>query len=351
MLGGEPHLQGAAHLFGESRSYNPRTMRKVLRSLFSSPAKPAAPALVPLAVSGDAISPRVVMLVHNPIIEREGGRRLNQVLGWNDPDALADRYVDDVAEVSHGRVRYQIVERIVVDGFPRKADGFRYTDDSFLRAWRARNGFHQPDTADYAALLREADFLRKVEQNLADELWLFAFPYGGYYESCMGGPGAVWCNGPVLPNTAHLPRRFVVMGFNYERGVGEMLEDLGHRAESILEHVFEGAAPADHLWHQFIQHDKTHPGRAACGNVHFAPNSDTDYDWGNRRKVMSSADDWLKYPALTGAARVMTCADWGNGDIREHHRWWMRRFAHADGVNGRGYANNWWRYVAGLEIR
>jgi len=29
------------------------------------------------------------------------------------------------------------------------------------------------------------------------------------------------------------------MGFNYERGVGEMLEDLGHRAESILSHVFE----------------------------------------------------------------------------------------------------------------
>jgi hypothetical protein len=28
----------------------------------------------------------------------------------------------------------------------------------------------------------------------------------------------------------------------------------------------------------------------------------------------------------------------------------MRRFAHADGVNPRGYANNWWRYVVGLEL-
>lgn len=325
-------------------------MRNALRSLFG-PSVPARPAPLRSALdSGESLSPRVVVLIHNPVIEKEGGRKLSEVLGWNDPDALAAGYIDDVAEVSHGRVRYRIVERIAVDGFPRKADGFRYTDDSFLRAWRARTGFHQPDTADYADLLREADFLPKVEQNFADELWLFAFPYGGYYESCMGGRGAVWCNGPVLADTAHIPRRFVVMGFNYERGVGEMLEDLGHRSESILEHVFRGAAPGDHLWHRFIQYDKTHPGRAACGNVHFAPNSDTDYDWGNRRRVTSTADDWLNYPALTGAARAMTCADWGNGDIREHHRWWMRRFAHADGANALGHSHNWWRYIAGLDF-
>ena len=29
----------------------------------------------------------------------------------------------------------------------------------------------------------------------------------------------------------HRTRRFVIMGFSYERGVGEMLENMGHRAE------------------------------------------------------------------------------------------------------------------------
>ncbi|MBX7214098.1 MAG: hypothetical protein K1X39_08825 [Thermoflexales bacterium] len=294
--------------------------------------------------------PRVVALVHNPTLESQGGRKLNAVMRWNDPEALMTDYIDDVAAISHGRVRYRVVDRIEVDDFPRKVDGFRYTDASFVRAWRAKRGFHEPDTADYGELLALSNFTARVEANQADELWLFAFPYGGYYESRMGGRGAIWCNGPVIEGSEGVSRRFAVMGFNYERGVGEMLENLGHRAESILEHVFRRTAPADHLWHRFIQHEHTHPGQAACGNVHFAPNSERDYDWGNPRPVRSTADDWLRYPVLTGAARTMTCQDWGNGDIRDHHVWWMSRFPHLDGVNARGYAHDWWRYIVGLDF-
>jgi hypothetical protein len=160
----------------------------------------------------------------------------------------------------------------------------------------------------------------------------------------MGGPGAFWCNAPPLAGTGHAQRRFVVMGFNYERGVGEMLEDLGHRAESILSHVFRGARGDANLWERFTRYDKTHPGRAECGNVHFAPNSLRDYDWGNRRQVLSRCDDWLNFPALTGAARPVDCRDWGNGDIRLHHLWWFRHFPHVAGATG-GRSHNWWEYV------
>lgn len=342
------------------------------------------------------LTPRVLLMIHNPVIETEGGKRLNQVLGWNDPDQLAANYIQDVADASHGYVRYQIVERLELDEFPSKQDGFRYTDESYLRAWRARTGFHQPDTADYPALLKRCDFVRKLEADQVDELWMMAFPYAGYYESCMGGRSAIWCNGPVIPGTQSVSRRFVVMGFNFERGVGEMLEDLGHRAESIMEHVFadvpdqgppppmggkgaggRGSAPSffdrllgaiglsasatsnlqpatidlsGNLWKQFTRYDKTHPGAASCGNVHFAPSSQADYDWGNRRAVLSNADDWLNYPNFTGDAREMTCADWGQGDIRQHHMWWFKRFPHVEGMTPSGKFNNWWRYVVGLEF-
>src|SRR5262245_33597405 len=107
------------------------------------------------------LTPRVLLMIHNPIIESEGGQRLNQVLGWNDPDRLCTQYIEDVEDASHGYVRYQIVERIELDEFPAKQDGFRYTDDSYLRAWRSRSGFYQPDTADYPALLKRCDFIRK----------------------------------------------------------------------------------------------------------------------------------------------------------------------------------------------
>ena len=302
--------------------------------------------------SGDAsvITRRVLVLIHNPIIEQEGGRKLNQVMGWNDPDQLAQQYIRDVGEASWGRVRYEIAERVEIDGFPTKVDGFAYTDASYLQAWRSRSGFHQPDAVFYPELLQRVNFIHKLEAGLVDELWLFAFPYAGYFESCMGGRGAIWCNGTIIPGTERASRKFVVMGFNYERGVGEMLEDLGHRAENIMAHVFQRVPPQANLWQRFIQYDKTDPGRAACGNVHFAPNSRSDYDWGHTRTVLSTADDWLSYPNLTGQARPMTCADWGRGDIRLHHIWWMQRFPHVAGSNEYGIAHNWWRYIVGLEF-
>ena len=351
-------------------------------------------------VKAEPIHSRVSLLIYSPIIEQEGGRKLNQVLGWNDPDSLCQRYIQDVREASHGIVQYQIVERIELDAYPMLEDGFRYTDAQFLRNWHSRGGWHQPQMALYPAILRDAGFVAKLEGNQTDELWVFGFPYAGFYESCMGGHGAIWCNGPVIPETQRVARRFVVMGFNYERGVGEMLEDLGHRAENIMEHMFrdvpddgigmsEVSAGVDdvsgsveqvswwekllgviglgqtsakrvkrhatmvngqlpmvnlsgNLWRQFIRYDQSNPGAASCGNVHFAPSSQSDYDWGNTRSVLSNADDWLNYPDFTGGMREVYCADWGNGDIRLHHLWWMKRFPHVAGQTPTGKPNNWW---------
>ena len=161
----------------------------------------------------------------------------------------------------------------------------------------------------------------------------------------MGGPGAFWCNAPPLKNTEASRRRFVIMGFSYERGVGEMLENMGHRAESILEKTFEHLIGEDNLWRRFIRYQRTAPGMAAVGNIHFAPNSQRDYDWNNPEPVLSECDDWLhNFPNFQGLVRTVTSAEWGRGDIREHHKWWFR---HLPKVAGRinGIANNWWQYV------
>jgi len=86
--------------------------------------------------------------------------------------------------------------------FRPKADGFVYTADSFMASWRAGRGFHNPDGVDYQRLLREFDVIPMVNSGKIDEVWLFGFPYAGYYESIMAGPGAVWCNAPPLPDGA-----------------------------------------------------------------------------------------------------------------------------------------------------
>jgi len=78
--------------------------------------------------------------------------------------------------------------------------------------------------------------------------------------------------------------------------------------------------------------------RALC------PNSERDYDWGNRRGVWSTCDDWLNYPNLTGQRRRVNCEEWGGGDVRAHHRWWLRHLPRAPGRT-EGKLNNWWAYA------
>ncbi|MCA9973931.1 MAG: hypothetical protein KC425_27150 [Anaerolineales bacterium] len=289
----------------------------------------------------EPVSPKVSLIVHAP---RVNGRMLHQVLGWHDPDALVRQYMADLQEASGGYLNYQIVERIEVDAFPVKADGFVYDADTYLYRWRSRTGFHVPDLVDYPRLLQEFKVVPKINLGQVDEVWLMAFPYAGYYESVMGGPEAFWCNAPPLANVGRCSRRFVVMGFNYERGVGEMLESFGHRVEAILAHVFRQKQGAANLWQQFTRHEKSHPGDAACGTVHYAPNSTRDYDWGNGRYVRSFCDSWLQFPDLSAPPRRVNCAEWGGGDIRAHHLWWLRHLPRVTGQHG-GIAHNWWQYV------
>jgi hypothetical protein len=288
------------------------------------------------------LRPRVLLITFNPIIASEGGKKLTQVLGWRDVEELCAGYIADLRECSKGYVDYQIVQRFEVDEWPVKEDGFRYDDDSFLGSWRSKSGFHTPDTADYDALIDEFDLVKRVEADLIDEVWMFAFPYAGFYESRMVGPGAFWCNAPPMPRT-DVSRRFVIMGFNYERGVGPMLESFGHRVESILRHTWRHQRGPNNLWEQFILYDQKAPGKANCGWMHYAPNSLTDYDWGNTTKVMSNCDDWLNFPNFQGTARLVNCSDWGNGDMRAHHKWWYQRLPNAPG-HTRGISNNWWWY-------
>ncbi|MDZ4763894.1 MAG: hypothetical protein SGI73_05025 [Chloroflexota bacterium] len=287
------------------------------------------------------VHPRVLAIIHDPIMP--DGRRIRATYGWNDSDALMQGYSDDIRRASDGYAQYEIVERVVVDGFPVKKDGFRYTPKSFAAAWTTRQ-FHQPDAVDYLALVREFRLIERVDSGEIDEVWLLGFPYCGYYESIMAGAGAFWCNAPPLAGTEHGKRRFVIMGFNDERGVGEMLEDLGHRAESTLSKVYAGTRGDANLWERFIRYDKTHPGRAECGNVHFAPNSVQDYDWGNPRVVPSRCDTWYAFPDLSGEARRVNRSEWGDGDIRAHHVWWFRHFPHIVGAAD-GVSWNWWEYV------
>jgi len=289
---------------------------------------------------------KTLVIVYDPIVDKASAKKLSEAMKWNKVEDLARGYMSDILQVSGGLVRHQIVQRIDVDAFPAKVDGHVYDAQTYLNIVRGISQPYMPQEADYYAILRRFEILQRVAKNEIDEVWGFGFPHAGFYESIMGGPGAFWCNAPPLKHTEASQRRFVIMGFSYERGVGEMLEDLGHRAESIMEKTFEKIKGEDNLWKRFIRYEKTHPNQAALGNVHFAPNSDRDYDWNNPSTVTSKCDDWLyNFPNFKGVTREVSAADWGNGDIRKHHVWWMNHFPKTKGRKN-GIHHNWWQYIA-----
>jgi len=290
------------------------------------------------------LKPRALVIVYDPVMDQTTGERLTQRMGWNSVEDLVAGYIADIRECSGDLVQYNVVGRVDVDEFPVKADGFRYDPTSFMAVMNQTAPAHDPDMVDYHQIVAENHLIERVTNGEFDEVWLFGSPYGGFYESHMAGRGAFWCNSPAMEGTENCPHRFVIMGFSYQRGVGEMLEDLGHRAESIMGKVFEGQRGEANLWKRFSRYDKVAPGEAEVGMMHFAPNSQQDYDWGNLTFVSSKCDDWLNFPNLQGVMRQVNCADWGGGDIREHHKWWFKRTPKVAGrING--ISNNWWTYI------
>lgn len=286
---------------------------------------------------------KVLAIVYDPTTD--SGLKLSQHLNWHNATELIIGFMQDILEVSKGLARYEIAERIDVNEFPAKTDGFRYTPQTYLDVWNRAAAPHMPQEVNYHAILNQFHILERIADNQIDEVWMFGFPHAGFYESIMGGPGAFWCNAPPLANTSASKRRFVIMGFSYERYIGEMLEAYGHRAEAIMEKTFSQLPADKNLWKRFTRYDKIAPGKAACGNIHFAPNSQSDYDWGNKTLVKSECFDWLlNFPNFKGDIRNVNATLWGNGDIRAHHKWWFNHFPRVAGRQN-GIANNWWQYV------
>lgn len=155
---------------------------------------------------------------------------------WSDTATLVQQYIAAMRTASQNTLVYQVVNTQTVATFPVLLDGRQYTnttwrqaqaDDS--KAYRDSHGNYM--LADYQRILTDFNLTQQVQDNVIDEVWMFGGPYFGFYESRMVGTGAFWCNGPGIELNC---RRFVIMGYNFQRSVKEMVHDFGHRSESIL---------------------------------------------------------------------------------------------------------------------
>lgn len=285
--------------------------------------------------SQDTYFPKVYLLIFNPMLQTKNNVRLISDKGWSNPTDLANQYIPVVRAVSHNIINYGVVEIKEVDDIPLKQDGFKYTEESYLACIENRGPCHnQPWTADYAnynKILDDNQICQKVNNSQVDELWMFGGPWFGFWEANMAGPNSFSTNGPVISNTS-CQKPLHIMGFGYERGMPDMVHDLGHRIEGTMTNFLAGQ-----VWSQF-------KSSSACGDIHYPPNTTIAYIYWNDSSINSSCDDWYNYPNLKNEVKNISCQVWGCTDLG-FYKWWMQHLSYKSGTDNYKKLNNWWSYI------
>lgn len=301
----------------------------------------------------------VIVLVFDPVLKSRNNLKLHEHMRWSDPYQLTLKLVDDLRVASHGYVNYHVVDMIEYDGFPQFKNGFTYTDESFLNMWENDRESANAGMTSFRWMFDKFDMAKRIREKDIAEIWLWGAPYMAWDELHWKIPGdkiPYQTDNPWFYRPYDIPevdRSIWIMGFSYERGEGEALEDFCHRIESVMsltvgKGVWDAQKTPDNVWNRFTRTDKTHPGEAEVGSCHEAPNSADAYDWDNTREVWTYADDWLTYPDLPRKKKLLNAESGGWKGIVGHHMWFLRHLPHSAGVTD-GFYNNWWEYIVNYD--
>jgi hypothetical protein len=216
---------------------------------------------------------------------------------WNSTDNLIQQYIATMRQATGNLLIYEVDNKVTVPNYPVLLDGRQYNDTTWTQAntddktaFRDSHGNYM--LADYQRIINDYNILPAIANNQIDEVWMFGGPYYGFYESRMVGKGAFWCNAPGIELNSRL---FIMMGFNFQRDVKEMVHDFGHRAESILAMQFGSQnflqmlyaqapnmpAPKNDFEQFLLTHGTVHrkPGGADYGQDELAWVSALEPDW------------------------------------------------------------------------
>ncbi len=298
---------------------------------------------------------KVALIIQDPIIPQFNNMRLHQKWGWTDPNVMVAQLQQEFINTSDSTVIFQIAEFhedqnifTMIDSTYMTIDTIAYyfqntytlyTELKYLA--ETQNRIHY----DYNGMIDFYDLDTKRNNGTIDEIWVYAFPFGGMYESILAGPGAFWWNAPPLPHPG-LEKTLSIMGWNYERGVAEAMHSMGHRFESAIWHAYgrwDNQSSDPNNWEIFTRINKDNPGKANVGNIHFPPNGTSDYDYSNPAYVNTYADNWKRYPYLLNQTRSLNCSEWGCGQLG-YMRWWFSHIPRFTGITD-SILNDWWYYA------
>jgi len=293
----------------------------------------------------------VVVLNFDPHVPSEQNQLMHEVFNWSDPRVLATQFERDLEWATGGAIDVEIVDWRDLDAFPTFTDGFRYNPDEYVQLRRDGAGWHDTDT-DFYELVDSQGLLPSVNSGAIDEIWLFGDHYFGLLgEAWMAGPNSFFINGPTFSDVG-FDRAVAGYGFNYERGVAEMVHNLCHRTENHGQRAFGSwnlANPVTAFDLFSANYLDTTSGPYGVGTCHVPANADGHYDYADPRVVDSTAADFVNYPNLTGATQSVDPDTWALGPNPDHHRdylnWYFAMMPGNDGAAADGRMANWYKYI------
>jgi hypothetical protein len=337
------------------------------------PISGSAPVSVEADVHAAKVAPmtiKVALVLQDPTLQ--SGQKIHQMFGWRDPRVLSNDLVKHFKEATDSVVNFQFVETIVPPILFTRYYGEYLSVPQYVALLQEPGWVSLKKASDsgeiyfdYREFVKYYQYDLKRNAGTIDEVWVFAAPYLGMYESQLMGPNAFWWNSPPIKDGTALTKLLSVMGLNYERGVDQAFHSFGHRMESAVVEAYHDAQGRNWdpkssnptPWDLYTRIDKDMPGQAHVGNIHFPPNGAADYDYGNLKIVLSYAENWYRYPYLyddTSRVNVYTWLYMDNDPLAEgadhlgYLRWWYGHIPRYEGVTD-GVLNNWWLYWSDYE--
>ena len=220
---------------------------------------------------------------------------------------------------------------------------------------RAKKGNETP-LLDYNEVMRSIDGKNLIEQKGVQQIWIWGYHgKNGLWESNMSSPtGDVSNSDRDQTDLPVFKKTYTVFQYNYGRELGEMLENHMHQLEHLLNWADgRDATPPEKwsellFWGKFVGSDVSHKivtNPARCGWTHYAPNSESDYDWANPRFVDTDIEDWK--PDGIGKTQRMNSDRWARDPIKWRVYWMQAIPGVKHGLTSKGKVlRNWWSFVA-----
>ncbi len=167
-------------------------------------------------------------------------------------------------------------------------------------------------TIDYHKLFLRLGIEDLVVGHGIKEIWMSIFPkdaypsvilngyddpstYYGFPESNMSSPttGDISNSWRIPHDLPVYSSTYVVYGHSNHRGVDTFLHNRGHQIEAQMHYIEKNKVPGNQLfWNKFIGYvNGIYTQR--CGNTHFPPNGEYDYDYANPKIVNSDIQNWI----------------------------------------------------------